>query len=136
MLPRMLLGFRQETALSTSKSMIRKFYQIFILVDVCVHTQSVSRVPSLCNPLDCSPPDSSVHGILQARRLKWVVISFSRGSSQLSNCFQYLRIAFVKLFYTELLAVNSEWSHYHHSCLYTLYCLKKHFVLCRSKDIW
>ena len=35
----------------------------------------------LCNPLDCSPPDSSVHGISQARILEWVAISFSRGSS-------------------------------------------------------
>ena len=33
------------------------------------------------SPMDCSPPGSSVHGILQARILEWVVISFSRGSS-------------------------------------------------------
>ena len=33
-------------------------------------------------PVDCSPPGSSVHGILQARRLEWVAISFSRGPSQ------------------------------------------------------
>ena len=38
--------------------------------------------PTLCDPMDCSPPGSSVHGILQARILEWVVISFSRGSSQ------------------------------------------------------
>ena len=38
--------------------------------------------PTLCNPVDCSPPGSSVHGILQARILEWVAISFSRGSSQ------------------------------------------------------
>ena len=38
--------------------------------------------PTLCDPTDCSPPGSSVHGILQARILEWVVISFSRGSSQ------------------------------------------------------
>ena len=37
--------------------------------------------PTLCDPLDCSPPGSSVHGILQARILEWVAISFSRGSS-------------------------------------------------------
>ena len=37
---------------------------------------------TLCNPMDCSPPGSSVHGIIQARILKWVAISFSRGSSQ------------------------------------------------------
>ena len=34
------------------------------------------------NPMDCSPPGPSVHGISQARILKWVAISFSRGSSQ------------------------------------------------------
>ena len=37
--------------------------------------------PILCDPMDCSPPDSSVHGIFQARILEWVVISYSRGSS-------------------------------------------------------
>ena len=37
---------------------------------------------TLCNPMNCSPPGSSVHGILQARILEWVAISFSRGSSQ------------------------------------------------------
>ena len=37
--------------------------------------------PTLCNPMDCSLPGSSVHGILQARILEWVAISFSRGSS-------------------------------------------------------
>ena len=38
--------------------------------------------PTLCDPVDCSLPGSSVHGILQARTLEWVTISFSRGSSQ------------------------------------------------------
>ena len=37
---------------------------------------------TLCHPMDCSPPGSSVHGIFQARGLEWVAISFSRGSSQ------------------------------------------------------
>ena len=36
---------------------------------------------TLCDPMDCSPPGSSVHGILQARILEWVSIHFSRGSS-------------------------------------------------------
>ena len=36
---------------------------------------------TLCNPLVCSPPWSSVHGILQARILEWVAIPFSKGSS-------------------------------------------------------
>ena len=37
---------------------------------------------TLCDPMDCSPPDSSVYGILQPRILEWVAILFSRGSSQ------------------------------------------------------
>ena len=37
---------------------------------------------TLCDPMDCSPPGSSVHEISQARILEWVVISFSRESSQ------------------------------------------------------
>ena len=36
---------------------------------------------TLCDPVDCNPPGSSVHGILQARVLEWAAISFSRGSS-------------------------------------------------------
>ena len=43
---------------------------------------SHSVVSTLCNTVDCSPPGSSVHGILQARILEWVAISFSRGSSR------------------------------------------------------
>ena len=38
--------------------------------------------PTLCDPMDCSPPGSSVHGILQARILEWVALPFSRGFSQ------------------------------------------------------
>ena len=38
--------------------------------------------PTPCNLTDCSPPVSSVRGILQTRILKWVAILFSRGSSQ------------------------------------------------------
>ena len=39
----------------------------------------------LCDPMDCSPPGFSVHGILQARVLEWVAIPFSRGSSLLQG---------------------------------------------------
>ena len=38
--------------------------------------------PALCDPMDCSLPGFSVHGIFQARILAWVAISFSRRSSQ------------------------------------------------------
>ena len=38
--------------------------------------------PTLCNPIDCSPPGSSVHGILQARILEWIAMASPRGSSR------------------------------------------------------
>ena len=40
---------------------------------------------TLCNPMDCSPPGSSIHGISQTRKLEWVSISCSRGSSWLGG---------------------------------------------------
>ena len=47
-----------------------------------VHAQSH---PTLCDAVDCSPPGSPVHRILQERILEWVDISYSRGSSQPRN---------------------------------------------------
>jgi len=41
----------------------------------------VQMCPTLCNPMDCSLPGSSNHGILQAGVLGWIVIAFCRGSS-------------------------------------------------------
>ena len=43
--------------------------------------EAAQSCPTLCNPMNCSLPGSSVHGIFQARTLEWVAISFSRGSS-------------------------------------------------------
>ena len=40
-------------------------------------SEVVQLCPTLHDPMDCSPPDSSVHGILQARVLEWVAIFFS-----------------------------------------------------------
>ena len=52
---------------------VQKICSMLLLVESC---------PTLCDPTDCSPPGSSVHGISQARVIEWVAISFSRGSSQ------------------------------------------------------
>ena len=49
-------------------------------IPVCVSVFSV--MSNSCNPMGCILPGSPVHGILQARILEWVAISFSRGSSQ------------------------------------------------------
>ena len=48
--------------------------------------------PTLCDPMDCSLPGSSVHGIFQAIVLEWIAISFSRGSSQPRDRTQVSRI--------------------------------------------
>ena len=47
----------------------------------CVHAKLLQSCPTLCNSRDCSPPGSSVHGILQARILEWIAGPSSRASS-------------------------------------------------------
>ena len=44
-------------------------------------SEAAQSCATLCNPMDCNLPGSSIHGIFQARVLEWVAISFSRGSS-------------------------------------------------------
>ena len=59
-----------------------------------VHACSVAEpYPTLCDPMDCSLPGSSVHGVSQASVLEWVAISFSRGSSRPRDQTQVSRIA-------------------------------------------
>ena len=56
--------------------------QATIYCYACTHAKSPQSCLSFCNPVDCSPPSSSVHVIFQARLLEWVAMPFSRGSSQ------------------------------------------------------
>ena len=61
---------------------------------VCVHAQSLQSHLTLCDsPIDCSLPDSSVHGILQERRLVWAAMPSSRGSSLPNDQTQVSHIA-------------------------------------------
>ena len=60
---------------------LKKRTSLLLLSCVCVCV-SHSVVSSAMWPVDCSPPGSSVHGILQASKLEWVAIPFSRGPSQ------------------------------------------------------
>ena len=55
---------------------------VFLYMRLCMHAKSLQSRPTLCNPMSCSPPGSSVKGILQARILEWVAVLSSRGSSQ------------------------------------------------------
>ena len=54
------------------------FWYTYVLC--CVYL--IQSCPTLCNPMDCRPPGSSVHGLLQPRVLEWVDISSSKGSSR------------------------------------------------------
>ena len=77
-------GLMSAMLLKDRKNPVQSF---FALPSATSGTQKVKvsvtqSCPTLCDPMDCSPSGSSVCGILQARILEWVVISFSRGSSQ------------------------------------------------------
>ena len=73
-----------------------------LLLRVCA--QSLSRV-RLCDPVDCSSPGSSSHGVFQARKLEWVAISFSRGSSQCRDWHLFLKKGVFKSKHTDNLDI-------------------------------
>ena len=54
----------------------------FLWLHACMCAKLLQSYPTLCNPMDCSLPGSSVYGILQARILEWVAKPSSRRSSQ------------------------------------------------------
>ena len=53
--------------------------------DTVKEVKVIQSCQTLCDPMDCSLPGSSVHGIFQAIVLEWIAISFSRGSSRPSD---------------------------------------------------
>ena len=79
-----------DSPIPCEKNLLIYYKEDISAVAVVLVTQSC---PTLCNSTDCSPPGSSVHGILQARILEWIAISFSRGSSQPSDQTQISCIA-------------------------------------------
>ena len=80
------------------------------------HKEGCCPFLPLCNPMDCSLPGSSVHGVLQARILEWVTMSFSRGSSWPRDWTQVTRIA------GRLFTVWATWeAHILHIMIYITY---------------
>ncbi|KAB0360387.1 hypothetical protein FD754_004543 [Muntiacus muntjak] len=86
-----------------------------ILYLYCMHAKSLQSCPSLCDPVDCSLPGSSVLGIFQARILEWFPMLYSRFS--LVTCFIHTRVymSFPCLYICSL-----------HPCLY--FCLANRFI--------
>ena len=68
-----LLGISHKTIINTMDIYLyfHGIFYIYIYIMVCVHAQCLT----LCDPMDCSPPGSSIHGISQARILEWIAIS-------------------------------------------------------------
>ena len=67
---------------SLHREMFLVFLRLYVLLLSCVFyaaaaAKSLQSYPTLCDPIDSSPPGSRVPGILQARTLEWVAISFS-----------------------------------------------------------
>ena len=57
-------------------------YQSYSVAHINSESEVAQSCLTLCNPMDCSLPSSSVYGIFQAKVLEWVAVSFCRGSSQ------------------------------------------------------
>ena len=89
-----------ETKELREKVVIRSLQSFKDPFHVTYRTSGSLPCPSVHDPMDCSPPGSSVHGILQATILKWEAIPFSRGSSP-----------------------PRDWTHISMHCRQIIYCL-------------
>ena len=101
-----------------------------VCVHVCVRSFAQSCL-TLCNPVDCIPPGSSVHGNSQARMLNWVAISFSRGSSR-----DWTHISWASWIGRQILYHWDTWEAIGISCISCYFCMKKcnHVHACNTAD--
>ena len=67
----------------------------------------VAQCPTHSDPMDCSPPGSSVHGIFQARVLEWVAIDFSAQADYMSL---YNRVGLTEAYYVKLCFVYKNFN--------------------------
>ena len=68
--------------------------------NACMHAKSIQSCMTLCNPMDSSPPGSSVHGIPQARTLERVASSFSQEPPKMENILLRLKLHTAQYFFT------------------------------------
>ena len=71
------MHYKQAHLLTNGKGLFSKDTEMVHRVSNAAAAKSLQSCPTLCNPIDGSPPGSPVPGILQARTLEWVAISFS-----------------------------------------------------------
>ena len=92
---------------------------VCVCVCVCARAKLLQSGPTLCNPMDCSPPGSSVHEILQARILEYVALSSFRGPSRPRD--------WTHISHGPALQANSLQLSYLESLLMSFICLKQIF---------
>ena len=85
--------YRAFSSLSGFVSTGHGYIFYLLCIYACVHVKLLQSCLTLCNPMDCNLPGSSVHGILQARIQEWVATSFSRGSSQSKDWTRVSRVS-------------------------------------------
>ena len=92
---------------------------------MCLHAKLLQSCPTLCDPMDRSLPGSSVHGILQARKLERVAIPFSRGSFRPRDrtCVSYVSVFCIgrRVPYHKRHTGSPESAIHIYICVYTIY---------------
>ena len=76
------MSFSRVSSQPRNRSQVPRIAGGFFTSIYCCCCLVAKSCQTLCNPMNCSLPGFSVHGILQPRILEWVDVSFSRGSSQ------------------------------------------------------
>ena len=98
-----------------------------------MHAALLQSCPTLWDPMDYSPPGSSVHGILQARTLEWVAVPSSRRSSRPRNWTQVSCIA-CRFFTTQSHQGSPSSKRLHQSSLSGVFCMHLEFSSYMSKQ--
>ena len=75
----------KTTALTRQTFVGKAMSLLFNMLSAAAAAKSLQPDPTLCDPMDCGLPGSSVCGIFQARVLEWVAVFFSRGASPFGN---------------------------------------------------
>ena len=83
---------KNKSSITTTYHVLSLLLVLFLFSVLCVCVcKLLQSCLTLCDPMDCTLPDSSVHGILQARILEWIAMPSSKGSSRLRDrtCISY-----------------------------------------------
>ena len=102
---------------------------VYVCVCVRLCTKSLQSWSESLQLYDCSPPGSSVHGILQARILEWICISFSRGSSQGSNPFLMSSLLASRFFTVIYIHTHTHMYVYIYMCVFIKFWKQKSMPL-------